>query len=37
MIRGYEHIKLANVRAYHEKLAELRAEFDKSGAAALVR
>jgi indolepyruvate ferredoxin oxidoreductase len=37
MIRGYEHIKLATVRAYHEKLAELRAEFAASGAAALVR
>jgi indolepyruvate ferredoxin oxidoreductase len=30
LIRGYEHIKLANVRAYHEKLAELRAEFAAS-------
>jgi indolepyruvate ferredoxin oxidoreductase len=37
MIRGYEHIKLATVRAYHEKLAELRAEFAASGAATLVR
>jgi indolepyruvate ferredoxin oxidoreductase len=37
MIRGYEEIKLATVRAYHEKLAELRAEFAKSGAATLVR
>jgi len=37
MIRGYEHIKLATVRAYHEKLAELRAEFATSGAATLVR
>jgi indolepyruvate ferredoxin oxidoreductase len=37
MIRGYEDIKLATVRAYHEKLAELRAEFAKSGAATLVR
>jgi indolepyruvate ferredoxin oxidoreductase len=30
MIRGYEHIKLANVRAYHEKLAGLRAAFTAS-------
>jgi hypothetical protein len=37
MVRGYEHIKLANVRAYHEKLAELRAEFAASAATALVR
>jgi indolepyruvate ferredoxin oxidoreductase len=37
MIRGYEHIKLGTVRAYHEKLAELRDEFAKSGAATLVR
>jgi indolepyruvate ferredoxin oxidoreductase len=37
MIRGYEHIKLETVRAYHEKLAELRAEFATSGAATLVR
>jgi indolepyruvate ferredoxin oxidoreductase len=37
MVRGYEHIKLANVRAYREKLAELRAEFAASDAAALVR
>jgi indolepyruvate ferredoxin oxidoreductase len=37
MIRGYEHIKLATVHSYHEKLAELRAEFAKSGAATLVR
>jgi indolepyruvate ferredoxin oxidoreductase len=37
MIRGYEDIKLATVRAYHEKLAELRAEFAKSGATTLVR
>ncbi len=37
MIRGYEHIKLATVHAYHERLAELRAEFAASGAAALVR
>jgi indolepyruvate ferredoxin oxidoreductase len=37
MIRGYEHIKLANVSAYHEKLAELRVEFAKSGTTTLVR
>jgi len=37
MIRGYEHIKLGTVRDYHEKLAELRAEFAASDAAALVR
>ena len=37
VIRGYEHIKLANVRVYHEKLTELRAEFAKSGATTLVR
>jgi indolepyruvate ferredoxin oxidoreductase len=37
MIRGYEHVKLATVRAYHEKLAELRAEFTASGAGTLVR
>ena len=37
MIRGYEHVKLATVRAYHEKLAELRAEFAASAAATLVR
>ena len=37
MIRGYEHIKLATVRAYHEKLAELRAEFAASAAPTLVR
>jgi len=36
MIRGYEHIKLATVRAYHEKLAELRAEFTASAAPTLV-
>ncbi|MGH3281760.1 MAG: hypothetical protein ACRDNW_21840 [Trebonia sp.] len=27
IIRGYEQIKLANVRVYHEKLADLRAAF----------
>jgi indolepyruvate ferredoxin oxidoreductase len=37
MIRGYEDIKLATVRSYHEKLAELLAEFAASGAGALVR
>ena len=37
MIRGYEHIKLANVRTYHEKLTELRAEFAKSPSPSLTR
>jgi len=37
MIRGYEHVKLATVRAYHEKLAELRAEFAAAATATLVR
>jgi indolepyruvate ferredoxin oxidoreductase len=37
MVRGYEEIKLATVRAYHEKLAELRAEFAASTAPAPVR
>jgi indolepyruvate ferredoxin oxidoreductase len=37
MIRGYEHIKLANVRAYHEKLTELRAEFAKATSPSLAR
>jgi indolepyruvate ferredoxin oxidoreductase len=37
MIRGYEHIKLANVRTYHEKLTELRAEFAKSPSPSLAR
>jgi len=37
MIRGYEHIKLANVRAYHEKLTELRAEFAKSPSPSLAQ
>jgi indolepyruvate ferredoxin oxidoreductase len=36
-IRGYEHIKLANVRAYHEKLTELRAEFAKATSPSLAR
>jgi indolepyruvate ferredoxin oxidoreductase len=36
MIRGYEHIKLATVRAYHERLAELRAEFAASTSPTLV-
>jgi len=36
MVRGYEEIKLANVRAYREKLAELRAEFTGSAAPTLV-
>jgi indolepyruvate ferredoxin oxidoreductase len=37
MVRGYEEIKLATVRAYHEKLAELRAEFAASTSPAPVR
>jgi len=37
MVRGYEDIKLATVRAYHEKLAELRAEFAVAAAPTLVR
>src|ERR1700722_5158967 len=36
MVRGYEHIKLATVRTYHEKLAELRAEFAASTSPTLV-
>jgi hypothetical protein len=36
MVRGYEEIKLATVRAYHEKLAELRAEFAASTSPAPV-
>jgi indolepyruvate ferredoxin oxidoreductase len=36
MVRGYEDIKLATVRAYHEKLAELRAEFAASASPTLV-
>jgi indolepyruvate ferredoxin oxidoreductase len=35
-IRGYEDIKLDTVRAYHEKLAGLRAEFAASSSPALV-
>ena len=27
MVRGYEEIKLGNVRAYRERMAELLAEF----------
>jgi len=37
MVRGYEEIKLATVRAYHERLAELRAEFAASTSPTLVR
>jgi indolepyruvate ferredoxin oxidoreductase len=37
MIRGYEEIKLANVRAYHEKLAGLRGDFAAAGSPTLVR
>jgi indolepyruvate ferredoxin oxidoreductase len=36
MVRGYEDVKLATVRAYHEKLAELRAAFAASAAPTLV-
>ena len=36
MIRGYEHIKLASVRAYRERLAELRAEYAASASRTLV-
>src|SRR6185437_5107528 len=36
MIRGYEEIKLANVRAYHEQLAKLRTEFAASATPTLV-
>jgi len=35
-IRGYEDIKLATVRTYHENLAELRTEFSASSASTLV-
>jgi indolepyruvate ferredoxin oxidoreductase len=37
MIRGYEDIKLATVRTYHEKLAELRAGFTASASPTLAR
>jgi indolepyruvate ferredoxin oxidoreductase len=37
MVRGYEDVKLATVRAYHDKLAELRSEFAGSAAPTLVR
>ena len=37
MVRGYEEIKLGTVRAYHERLAELRAEFAASASPTLVR
>jgi len=36
LIRGYEEIKLATVRTYHEQLAELLAEYDASGSPATV-
>jgi indolepyruvate ferredoxin oxidoreductase len=36
LVRGYEEVKLATVRAYHEKLAELRAEFAAAAAPTLV-
>jgi len=35
-VRGYEEIKLATVRAYHEKLAELLADFTASSSPTLV-
>jgi len=37
IIRGYENIKLATVRTYREKLADLRAEFTATGSPTLVR
>jgi indolepyruvate ferredoxin oxidoreductase len=37
VIRGYENIKLATVVTYHEKLAELRAEFTAATSPTLVR
>lgn len=37
LVRGYERIKLANVRTYHERLAELRAAFAASTAPAPAR
>jgi indolepyruvate ferredoxin oxidoreductase len=37
MIRGYENIKLATVRTYHEKLADLRADFTASATPTLAR
>jgi Family of unknown function (DUF6537) len=36
-IRGYEEIKLATVRTYHEKMAELQAEFAASASPTMVR
>jgi len=36
LVRGYEEIKLATVRTYHEKLAELRTEFAASTSPTLV-
>jgi indolepyruvate ferredoxin oxidoreductase len=36
MVRGYEDVKLATVRAYREKLAALRAEFAAAAAPTLV-
>ncbi|MBF6620345.1 MAG: indolepyruvate ferredoxin oxidoreductase family protein [Patulibacter sp.] len=35
MVRGYEEIKLANVAAYHERLAELRASWGDEAAGPL--
>lgn len=35
-IRGYEEIKLATVRTYHEKMAELQAEFAASASPTMV-
>jgi indolepyruvate ferredoxin oxidoreductase len=31
LIRGYEHIKIANIEAYHERLTSLRRELDARG------
>jgi indolepyruvate ferredoxin oxidoreductase len=36
LVRGYEQIKLATVRTYHEKLAELLAEFAASCSTTMV-
>ena len=36
LVRGYEDIKLATVRSYHEKLAELLSEFAASASPTLV-
>ena len=36
LVRGYENIKLTTVRTYHEKLAELRADFAAATSPTLV-